>query len=55
MSEYSDMPVLEACRDSYPERPDIDVATTPWTRDVLARKIDHYMFLLDRAAGKTTI
>ena len=55
MSQWSDLPVLEACRDSYPERPDIDVATTPWTREVLARKIDYCMELLDRAAGKATI
>jgi len=50
MGAWSDLPILQECKDSYPQRPQIDPATTPWPRDQLARKIDYYMDLLSRAA-----
>jgi hypothetical protein len=50
MSAWSDLPILEACRDSYPDRPQIDPATMPWTREELSRRIDSCMDLLNDIA-----
>ena len=35
--------VFACCVRSFPDRPVIDVATTPWTRDELDAQIDHCM------------
>ena len=41
-------PVFAECFRSFPARPVIDVAETPWTRDELDARIDYWMDLLAR-------
>lgn len=36
-------PVFAECVKTFPERPTIDVAETPYTRDELAARIDYWM------------
>jgi len=42
-------PVFAQCVRSFPERPIIDPAETPWTRDELDHRIDYWMRLLAAA------
>lgn len=35
-------PLFAVCWNAYPERPDVDVAETPWTREQLAGRIDYW-------------
>jgi len=39
-------PVFSQCVRSFPERPIIDPAETPWNRDELDARIDYWMRLL---------
>lgn len=42
-------PIFEECYKSYPERPEIDVATTIYTRERLEAAVDFWMGLIANA------
>jgi len=42
-------PLFVHCARSFPERPTIDVAETPWTREELDARIDYWMWQIPAA------
>lgn len=50
MTPTIDFDVLDACLKSHPERPVIDLATMPYTREQLDELIDYCMWLCERLA-----